>query len=195
VSKRISEKHKESQGLVTCTIKSKFMEYAKKYIFSESTWDINEIVRDWKEWLYNNEWLNIYLITNDCETFDTHTHAGSVSDLIKRVKQHNGEIPGGPQDTKRAAGYWTLMFYMRIPPIRNFSCRELVKTFNKKRGLASRCKDMIEFAMENMTEFKVSRSFLDKNHKNYCEIVESLLRKKFTQNELDTLTMNDDYIQ
>lgn len=140
--------------------------------------------------MYDTEWLNIYLITNDYDKFDTHTHIGSVSDLMHRIDQHNGRAPGGPQDTKRAAGYWNIMFYMRIPPIRNFSCRDLVSTFNKKRGLDSRCKAMFKFATSTRSEFKISRLLIHESSKYYSEKITTLLLGKYPEDDLHSVLMD-----
>lgn len=166
------------------TVKSRFNEYINSLIKSKdhyySAWDLDVVVRDWKQWMYESDWVNIYIIANDCENFDTHTHIGSVSDVNKRMKQHNGEVPGGPQDTKRAAGFWELAFYMKIPPLRNFSCKEIVKKYDTYRGLSSRCENLLLFALDIRAEFKISSSIIDKKSKYYCENIESILREHIT---------------
>lgn len=169
------------------TVKSKFNEYLSNMIRSKdqyyAAWDLDIVVRDWKQWMYENDWINIYIIANDCENFDTHTHIGSVSDVNKRMKQHNGEIAGGPQDTKRAAGYWELAFYMKIPPLRNFSCKEIVKKYDTYRGLSSRCENLLLFALDVRAEFKIAATIIDKTNKYYCENIEPILKEHLTEEQ------------
>lgn len=173
------------------TVKSKFNEYLSNMIQNKdqyySAWDLDIVVRDWKQWMYEDDWINIYIIANDCENFDTHTHIGSVSDVGKRMKQHNGEIAGGPQDTKRAAGYWELAFYMKIPPLRNFSCKEIVKKYDTYRGLSSRCENLLLFALDIRAEFKISHTIMNKSSKYYCENIEPILREHLTEEQFQTV--------
>lgn len=176
---------------ITC----KFYDYVKGTIESQvrynAPWDLDAIVRDWKKWMYDVEWINIYIITNDCVNFDTHTHIGSASDIFKRMKQHNGLMPGGPQDTKRAAGYWNLVFYMRVPPIRNFSCKDIVKNFDTFRGLPSRCENMLTFALETRAPFQISRTLLEKGHKNYSQSIDEMIHKRFDRSKIQELFIKE----
>lgn len=177
---------------VTC----KFYEYLKSVLVRQMhrhlPTDLDVVVRDWRHWMYDNRTINIYIITNDFEDYDTQTHVGSHSDLVKRFKQHNGEIPGGPQNTKRAAGYWNVIFYMKIPPIRNFSCVDIVRQIDLSRGLPSRCRKMVLFALAIRAEFKISRHVLEKGHQFYTQVVDEIIRDRFNEKQIQSLFLPDD---
>lgn len=157
--------------------------------------DMMCITRDWRKWYYFNSEVNIYIITNNFEDFDTQTHVGAHSKLLSRFKQHNAVIPGGPQGTKRAAGYWNMIFYMKIPPMRNFSCRDIVKQIDISRGLTSRCKKMILFAMSIRAEFRISPLILDKSSVYYSEVVEEMINECYTKEEIEKLMIPGDQLK
>jgi hypothetical protein len=147
-------------------------------------WDLDTIARDYLLWQPQVYWLQIYIIVNDCDNFDTHTHIGSVNWAYIRLLQHNGVIQGGPQDTKRASGHWTLAFYMDIPPFRNFTCDDIVSDCNRKRGLASRCEHMLQVAMELGASFKISKKLLDTGSKFFRQNVKDIVTMNFGEDEL-----------
>lgn len=153
--------------------------------------DLDCSLKEWKQWMYICNEVSIYIITNDFEDYDTQTHVGCTSQLEKRFRQHNGDLPGGPQNTKRAAGHWSLIFYMKIPPLRNYSCKDIIKQIDISRGLPSRCKKMLNFARDIGAEFKISPLILRHGSIYYSEVVEDIITKNYTKEEIKGLLIND----
>lgn len=122
-------------------------------------------------------WLFIYGLVNECDKSTRHTHIGCTesSKIIRRIQQHNGLIPGGPPETKRADGYWKLMFYLVVPPYRNYSSSEIKKEGKNKRGWQSKCKRSLEMAIERGLEFRISREALDEKSRYFAKDINSLL--------------------
>jgi hypothetical protein len=91
----------------------------------------------------------VYGLVNECDKCATHTHIGCTEStkILRRIGQHNGYVPGGPSETKRADGKWRLMFYLIVPPYRNYSSQE-IKIGKNRRGWQSKCKGTIEMAIE-----------------------------------------------
>jgi len=147
-------------------------------------WDYRRIESDYILWKPKITWLELYLQVNDCKNFDTHTHVGCVAWAMMREKQHNGEIPGGPQDTKRAMEFWKMMFYLIIPPFRNFSVHDIIQECNSKRGLASRCDYLLGVSKNMGLDFRISVQVLDKRSKFYCPSVRQLLCDNLSLDEL-----------
>lgn len=148
-------------------------------------WDLDSIVRDSLKWKSRVNWLQVYVIVNDCENFDTHTHIGSVNWAVIRLLQHNNLIYGGPQDTKRAAEHWTLAFYMEIAPFRNYAIEDLVYECNQKRGLASRCEYMFEVARELGARYRIAEALIDKNSQFYRPTIVDLVNTRIPREELN----------
>jgi hypothetical protein len=97
--------------------------------------------------------LFLYLISHDRKDIKTHTYIGCVQDFIKRLQQHNGQLPGGPRITRRAAGSWDPVIVLKLPNDRKFNSKEIKKQWKQtSRGLESRIRKGFEIAVKyNLT--------------------------------------------
>ena len=85
--------------------------------------------------------LFLYLICHDRKDIKTHTYIGCVADFKSRLKQHNGELNGGPRITRRAAGSWYAVIVLKLPKERSFKSKDVKKEWKQSsRGLESRVK-------------------------------------------------------
>lgn len=142
-------------------------------------WDFEKIERDYFQWRIPIRWLSVYVLVNECDQRGTHTRIGCVDirNLKKRIDQHNGLIPGGPSETKRGEGRWKPMFYLIIPPYRNYSSKEIKNQGRNGRGWQSRCEKTLEIAIERGLEFKISSEVFDSNSKYYAKNIAEIIEK------------------
>ena len=93
--------------------------------------------------------MYLYLISHSKKDIKTHTYIGCTSDFIKRLSQHNGETPGGPRMTKRAAGHWQPIVILELPSDRTFKSKVLKKEWKQSsRGLESRIKKAFQLSLQ-----------------------------------------------
>jgi hypothetical protein len=141
----------------------------------------------------------VYGLVNECDKSTTHTHIGCTesTNILFRIKQHNGIITGGPSETKRADGYWKLMFYLIIPPYRNYSSSEIKLEGRNRRGWQSKCKKTLEIAIERGTiqlflilciilhikglEFRISEEAFDEKSKYFAKDITNLISNYATK--------------
>lgn len=128
-----------------------------------TSWDIDKILSENKCWKMKVSWNHLYLLVNDCKSFDTHTHVGSTAWSQIRILQHNSCIPGGPQDTKRASGFWNLVMWVEIPPFRNFRMQDFINQCNSCRGIDSKCRELLVLAIETRSKFSFSKKLIEDN--------------------------------
>lgn len=147
-------------------------------------WNIDDIEDDYEKWKMPIRWLCVYILANDCPSFATHTHVGCVSEMYKRIQQHNGIIQGGPSETKRAVGHWKLMLYLELPPYRNYSSSEIILECEAGRGWLSRCSKAIEIAIHNGLEFKVSSQMMTEKSPYYSDKIKGRIEKYISENRL-----------
>ncbi len=130
-------------------------------------WDIDRILREKKLWTLPTL-LHIYVLANDCSFRTLHAHVGCAYNLEERVQQHNKERPGGPPETRKAAGHWTHIMHVDIPPIRNFSTKELKWNTKRGRGWISRCKRAITLAEERRLDWRINAIIQDSQSPYYA---------------------------
>lgn len=124
-------------------------------------WDFDRIELDEKQWNTRIRWLAVYLLANHHPevAFRTQTHVGCVQskDIARRMQQHMGIIPGCPAETRKALGHWKLLAFIVMPPIRNFSTKDIKERIRKGRGGASRLSRALDVAIENGYIWRVTR--------------------------------------
>ena len=117
--------------------------------------------------------MYLYLISHKKKDIKTHTYIGCTSDFIKRLSQHNGESPGGPRMTKRAAGHWQPVVILLLPEDRKFKSKELKKEWKQSsRGLESRIRKAFSLALQH--KLKV---FLTTKNINNTQVLKYLKNK------------------
>lgn len=124
----------------------------------------------------NHQELFLYLICHDRNDIKTHTYIGCVSDFNSRLAQHNGQIPGGPRITRRAAGSWFPVLILKLPEKRSFNSKVLKREWKQSsRGLESRVKKGLMLACEYNLSI-----LIQEEGKNSFHIIQTL--QKFLQN-------------
>lgn len=150
-------------------MKRKFQTYLDDNLFNGDErnifypWDMDRVMADVDKWKSPARWLTLYVIANACEYRTLHAWVGCNSVIDKRVKQHNGAVPGGPAATRKAAGHWKPILYVEIPPVRNYSTKQIKVTCKRGRGWASRCRRALTIALNKGLSWKISRSVFDES--------------------------------
>jgi len=134
-----------------------------------SNWDFDQMVKEQKSWMVKKESIYVYVIANQCPYRTLHARTGTTKDINCRLLQCNGIIQGGPQETKKAAGSWKLVLWIRVPPIRNYSTKHIKKSINEKRGWKSKCNLGILTAIEMGLEWKITADIQDENSKYHAD--------------------------
>lgn len=93
---------------------------------------------------------------------DNASYTGRVSyhELATRIDQHNGQIKGGPEETKHFHKKSMLAFYLVFSPLRNFSTTEIVSNCFKKDNWQDRIVEAIKIAKLFGPHFKISKEFI-----------------------------------
>ena len=129
--------------------------------------------------------MYLYLISHSKKDIKTHTYIGCTSDFIKRLSQHNGETPGGPRMTKRAAGHWQPIVILELPSDRTFKSKVIKKEWKQSsRGLESRIKKAFQLSLQ----YKL-KIFLTKTNINNVHVLK-VLKHKWKDDKIN-LSVND----
>ncbi len=127
----------------------------------------------------------LYLISHKKKDIKTHTYIGCTGNFTKRLNQHNGEAPGGPRMTKRAAGHWHPIVILELPVNRKFKSKDLKKEWKQSsRGLESRIRKAFQLCLQ----YKL-KMYLTKNNLNNIHILKAL-KNKWSKDKIK-LTAND----
>lgn len=134
-------------------------------------WTANELVDSQGSWQDQRTWTSLYIIANTHEKFQAQTYIGRVSnfELETRFQQLNGEISGGPNETKRIHGHCVFLFFMTFPPYRNYSSDVVAEECKQRRGWKSRCLKAIEIAFLRGLDFSISQYLFKPNSPFYSE--------------------------
>ena len=154
-----------------------FIEDARSLFYP---WDLDRILREKKLWTLP-KLLHIYVLANDCSFRTLHAHVGCAYNLYERVQQHNKQRPGGPPETRKAAGHWTHIMHMDIPPIRNFSTKELKGSTKRGRGWISRCKRAIALAEEKRLDWQINAIIQDAGSPYYAPALVEYIATRLDQ--------------
>lgn len=144
---------------------------------------------DSKPWQKNV--LYLYLINHNRSDIKTHTYIGCVSDFVSRLQQHNGQQPGGPRITRRAAGFWAPVLILELPADRTFNSKDLKKEWKQSsRGLESRIKKGLSLACKYNLKTYIQKSSNGKNCEEEGTIL-SYIRNKFKSEEKISLSKEE----
>ena len=123
--------------------------------------------------------LYLYLINHNREDIKTHTYIGCVANFPNRLQQHNGQQPGCPRITRRAAGFWSPVLILELPADRNFNSKDLKKEWKQSsRGLESRIKKGLFLASKYNLKTYVKETTPKKDNEEEGVIL-SFIRNKF----------------
>lgn len=84
-----------------------------------------------------SEWY-VYLITDGRRTY-----VGSTTCVTRRLRQHNCELSGGARATRRSAGQWRIVCFVRGFADRKQACRWEALVKKRARGIGPRTTAMI----------------------------------------------------
>jgi hypothetical protein len=170
---------------------NRFRSYLKS-LFPENDsilkeWDFERIQREVDMWSIRNRWLKIYVLTNDSDSSATHTMVGCVDNLLRRIDQQNGSIPGGRPEAKRAEGHWKPICYVFVPPYRNYSTKVIKKESKNGRGWESRSIIALKNAIARGLQFKVFVDTLKPSSRFYAKRIAELISDYMKSNNLTSL--------
>jgi len=93
--------------------------------------------------------MYLYLISHNKKDIKTHTYIGCAKNFVRRLKQHNAELEGGPRITRRASGSWRPVLVLKLAADRTFSSKMLKREWkSSSRGLESRIRKGFELAQK-----------------------------------------------
>lgn len=108
--------------------------------------------------------LYMYLIASSTQSNKNHTYIGCSSNFKKRLKQHNGEISGGPRITRKSNTIWVPLFIIQIPKNWNYSTKQLKYDWKtQSRGIVSRLYKGISIANQYGFRRYISSDLVLKN--------------------------------
>lgn len=126
--------------------------------------------------------LYLYLINHNRKDIKTHTYIGCVGNFSDRLQQHNGQQPGGPRITRRAAGYWSPVLILELPADRTFNSKDLKKEWKQSsRGLESRIKKGLFLACKYNLKTYIKERTSEKDNEEEGTIL-AYIRNKFGNN-------------
>jgi predicted GIY-YIG superfamily endonuclease len=70
------------------------------------------------------------------------TYVGSTTCVVRRLRQHNGEIKGGARATRKSRGSWKIVCYLKGFQNRSEACRWEALVKKRARGLSPRIEAM-----------------------------------------------------
>lgn len=149
-------------------------EYPEKKFFGP--WDIDKIIIDYKKWK-RTSWSYIYFLANQKEIRSVHAYIGNTQNVRRRMRQINGQLFGGPSQTKKAAGSWTPILYIRIPPYRNFNMTLLKQMFKKGKGWKNKCINALTIAHQYGFDICISKDLCTVGAVYYKTKIYNLLKK------------------
>lgn len=179
--------------------KSKFSRYFDKEdgMFHESNlknvfepWDFDKILREPNKWRLKARWLFVYIIANH-RGESLQAYVGCNQDPYKRLAQHNSEEPGGPSSTRKAPGDWELIMYTIVPPMTNYSSKDLVGVCKGGRGWISRCKKSINIAMQRGLDWRITRKIADQTSDYYAPSILEILNGCMTQEQIEKIYIDN----
>lgn len=140
----------------------------------------------------NKRVLYLYLINHNRTDIKTHTYIGCVSDFTSRLHQHNGQQPGGPRITRRAAGFWEPVLILELPADRTFNSKDLKKEWKQSsRGLESRIKKGLSLACNYNLRTYIKQTI----SKKACEeegAILSYIRNKFNADDAKKIKLTSE---
>jgi hypothetical protein len=149
-------------------------------------WNFGDMMNESRYWELRKKCLFVYVMANDCPYRRLHAKIGCVENLSKRILQYNAIVAGAPQGTRKAAGHWKLVFWMSIPPIRNYSSKEITAEIDMRRGWKSKCCRGIEIGTEMSLDWQVTREVENKDSQYYSSKVCRLAIEKSTRPKTET---------
>jgi hypothetical protein len=123
-------------------------------------WPIDKIEMDYQKWKENIRYLHIFILSNDCKKSPTHTKIGCTGDLKSMLLALNkNENKSG--NKKKETGIWNLIFYLILPPGRNYHHDPLVEECRTGRGWHSRCEKAFKLVFNMGLEFRIHEKVLE----------------------------------
>ena|SRR3990172_6635824 len=131
---------------------------------------------------------HVYMVVDDSDDTAMGTFIGHTTDIEKRTRQHNGELPGGPRVARKTAGHWKIALIIPLPPHRDLAHAELAEYWKRKSRKANcRLEFGIEMARKLGLPWFINSALLD--NKEICgrigPIVERYRKQKETQSEAE----------
>jgi len=134
-------------------------------------WDFDEMKSEHKLWELPIHPLYIYVFANHCKRRRLHAKIGCTSYVQYRLLQSNRAIPdvSSAESKRTKTGTWKLMFWIRIPPIRNYSSKMIKKEIQIKRGWKSKCSTGMNIASSMGLEWKITREIMKEGSRYYSK--------------------------
>jgi hypothetical protein len=126
-------------------------------------WSFKDINNDVDQWKEKERWTSFYLVGNNHPKHYQKSYFGRISffNLEKRFKQHNGEIPNGPPESRKYQGYCNLLFYNVVPNWRNYSTKDFYYKCILKGNWRIRLVLSIQYSLLHGLHFKISKNLFD----------------------------------
>lgn len=113
---------------------------------------------------------------NNCHLIKS--YIGASCNEERRLKQHRGELPGGPQETKKTVRDWKFIVKINIPPCRNFSAKIFKKHHkNAKKTWKQKCVSIVKKALQIGLKTKLMKELLKENSELFIESLKPLYQQ------------------
>lgn len=181
-------------------MRSKFENYFSRHLFDDRhsrkifyEWDFDRIWRESDTWKLKARPMYVYILANECERPKAkHAYVGATENIRIRMEKHNNKRPGGPPATKKDAGNWKIVMYMIIPPIRNYSTKEVKDLCKNGRGWSSKCIRAIKFATQRGLVWKVTRDIANEGSVYHSPSIIKIIKKETTVEDVKHVFIEDE---
>lgn len=151
-------------------------------------WSFEGMASETKKWLLSTSCLYVYIVSDHYPGRRLRASIGCVADLALRLQQRKGPPQGRsmtPPDIsttsrkpKRISSAHKLMFWLRVPPVRNYSSKTIKDLIDKKRGWKSKCSEGIKIANWLGLEWKITSDIKNDKTSYYCDELNLLAMEK-----------------
>lgn len=120
----------------------------KKFFFK---WNFEEMNRQSDRWKTEDRYLYVYILSDESRSKTVHARVGCSSDISSPAGKKRKKRGGG------GSGGGKILLWVRVPPVRNWSTKDVKDYCKKGRGCSSRCNKLIQIATKKGLDWKISR--------------------------------------
>ncbi len=140
----------ENRGRIENYIGERFREDPRDFFFK---WNFEEMIRSSDAWKLEDRYLYVYISTDENRSNTVHARVGCSSDISSPARKKRKKRNGGGG----GAGGEKILLWVRVPPVRNWSTKDVKDHCKRGRGCSSRCNKLIRIATRKGLDWKISR--------------------------------------
>ena len=132
-------------------------------------WNFSALFLSEKKTSVRKKFIYINVIASKQDSYALRTHVQCSSNMKRSYKVKNKRRNKNLQSKK--------MIIFRIPPLRNYSAKDIKIVCKKKRGWASKCQKVLQIALARGLEYNISRELIDEDSIYYNKNIVQILEK------------------